>query len=750
MSRRGSSCVVRYDNERRVRSTAPGQLIGWWRTSGTRGRDAALLSGAGVAMLVQSSAPVTKFGGGGKHYTLTCTCQSPSQVGVRMWSDNEAVVDLLNVQHLVGAVVRVIKDDQLDPVTVGVYGDWGSGKSSVINLLRERIAEDPDVLAIYFNGWRFEGYEDAKAALASTILEQIQEEAEKSGGGKLTRVKGTVLAAAKDFWGRIDKLRLGGHVLAVGANAGIAVGAVAGGATAAAPLTTAVLATAVLASLAKSGKEIDSEKLASLIKARETEDAKAHRETHVSVRDFHKAFEELVQKLGVKRLVVIVDDLDRCLPHNVIETLEAIRLFLAVPKTGFVITADEALIREAVASRFAETQITAGGESRPRASVAARYLEKLIQVPIRVPPLSPSDLHGYLNLLFAEQRATDAVTFAQLCERVRAAAAYDAVSFHAGNAEELLGQDVSDALRSDFLLVEQIAPVLALCAEGNPRQTKRFLNALVLRLQMSEDRKVTLDRAVAAKMLLLEYFLPELFRTLALDAVAHGGRAETLAELERDIRGEVSDTSSTPRVGGATGTFAAQASTMLVNERFRTWLRADPPLGTVDLRPYVYFANERFALPVGLAQRLSAAGSRALAQLLGGSESEHGAAAEVCAGLPLPEVATILAELTARARGSGVDLQARTSPLHAMVEVAKKRPEVGSDVIAAILGVPYEVLPAGAALLISSLARLGTLREPALHALRTLDAQEKNPSLAKAAGSRLRLLESADSTGAQR
>jgi hypothetical protein len=667
-----------------------------------------------------------------------------------MWSDNEAVVDLLNVEHLVGAVLRVVKDDRLDPVTVGVYGDWGSGKSSVIHLLRERIATEPDLLAVYFNGWRFEGYEDAKAALASTILEQIQEEAEQPTGGKLAKVKTVVVDAVKAFWGRIDTLRLGKHALAVGANASIAAGAVALGATAAAPVTVAALVAAVLASLAASGKEIDGEQLAALIKAREAADAKEQRDTHVSVRDFHKAFAELVQKLNVKRLVVIVDDLDRCLPHNVIDTLEAIRLFLSAPKTAFVIAAEEGLIRDAVASRFAESPAAGGLDGRPRASVGARYLEKLIQVPVRVPPLSRSDLHGYLNLLFAEQREADAATFAQLCERVRASSSYDAVSFHAGNAKELLGRDVSDELRSDFLLAEQIAPVLALCADGNPRQTKRFLNALVLRLQMSADRKVMLDRAIAAKMLLLEYFLPEMFRTLALDAAAHEGRAETLVDLEADVRGGAGDGTATPRAGAAVGTFAMQAAAMLDNERFRTWLRADPPLGTVDLRPYVYFANERFALPVGLAQRLSKAGSRALEQLLGDAESEQGAAAEVTAGLPLPEAAVILGELTARARGSGVDLQARTSPLHAMVAVAKKRPEVGTDVIAAILGLPYEVLPAGAAILIASLAPDPSLREPAVRALRTLSAQSRNPALSSAAASRLKTLESRAAAAAGR
>ena len=182
------------------------------------------------------------------------------------------------------------------------------------------------------------------------------------------QVKETVLGAVKGFWRRIDKLRLGKQLMTVGANAGIAAGTVALGATAAAPLTVAVLLAAVAASLSKAGKEIDGAALAELIKEREAAEAKEQREMHLSVRDFHKEFGELVIKLGVKRLVVVVDDLDRCLPHNVIETLEAIRLFLSAPRTAFVIAADEALIREAVAYRFPEPAALAGGEGRPRAS----------------------------------------------------------------------------------------------------------------------------------------------------------------------------------------------------------------------------------------------------------------------------------------------------------------------------------------------------------------------------------------------
>jgi hypothetical protein len=670
---------------------------------------------------------------------------------VLMWSDNEAAVDLLNVQHLVGAVLRVVKDDRLDPVTVGVYGDWGSGKSSVIQLLRQRIASEPDLLAVYFNGWRFEGYEDAKAALATTILEQIEEEAEKPSGSKLAHVKTTVLKGVEGFWGRIDKLRLGKQVLAVGANAGIAAGAVALGATAA-PVTAAVVLGVVVKSLIESGKKIDGDALAELIKEREKADAQEQRDMHVSVRDFHKEFGKLVEQLGVKRLVVIVDDLDRCLPHNVIETLEAIRLFLSAPKTAFVIAADDALIRDAVRYRYPDEPAPAvGAEERPRAPVSTRYLEKLVQVPIHVPPLSRSDLHGYLNLLFAEQRADDAGSFAALCDRVRAASSYDVISFHAGNAERLLGGVVSDELKSDFVLAEQIAPVLALTAEGNPRQTKRFLNALVLRLEMAEARGVTLDRSRAAKLLLLEYFLPELFRSLALEAAAHEGRSPSLAALEAEVRGEQGADSVGPESigrdkGASSSTFAGQAAVMRATDRFLTWVRADPPLGDVDLRPYVYFASERYALPVGVAERLSPAGARALKDLRSDSEALHKAGADATAKLPTPEVTAILGELTAYARSGRVNLEERASPLAAMVEVAKRRPDVGGDVVAAILGLPADMMPVAAPILVNALGAVPGLREAATRALEKL-ATSSNRAVQAAAEGRLRAVREAAGSG---
>ena len=67
-----------------------------------------------------------------------------------------------------------------------------------------------------------------------------------------------------------------------------------------------------------------------------------------AIREF---FEAALGEIGVK-LVVLIDDLDRCLPPTTISTLEAIRLFLFLKDTAFVIAADDAMIKHAVRQHF--------------------------------------------------------------------------------------------------------------------------------------------------------------------------------------------------------------------------------------------------------------------------------------------------------------------------------------------------------------------------------------------------------------
>ena len=94
-----------------------------------------------------------------------------------MWKDSETELDFLDYDYLIQTLQSIIADDSLLPASIGVYGDWGSGKSSLMYMCKERlIKEDKKIKCLVFNGWLFENYEDAKTAILGTILDEFSKE----------------------------------------------------------------------------------------------------------------------------------------------------------------------------------------------------------------------------------------------------------------------------------------------------------------------------------------------------------------------------------------------------------------------------------------------------------------------------------------------------------------------------------------------------------------------------------------------
>lgn len=105
-----------------------------------------------------------------------------------MWPDKEAEIDYLNFGYMVDMVVDTATNRQLSPSTIGLYGDWGSGKSTLMRLAKKKIEEcdqkgkrkdgtsKQKSHSIEFNGWLFEGYEDTKTSLCGTILDALADE----------------------------------------------------------------------------------------------------------------------------------------------------------------------------------------------------------------------------------------------------------------------------------------------------------------------------------------------------------------------------------------------------------------------------------------------------------------------------------------------------------------------------------------------------------------------------------------------
>ncbi|MFN9091232.1 MAG: Qat anti-phage system ATPase QatA, partial [Alphaproteobacteria bacterium] len=438
-------------------------------------------------------------------------------------TDNETKVDLLNNEAIAATIVRLLRVRPEQPVTVGVHGDWGAGKSSVLEMIEAGFEGEGKVLCLKFNGWRFQGFEDAKIALIEGIVTGLIEKRPA-----LTKAG----EAVKNVFRRIDWLKVakksGG--LAFTAFTGIPtseqirsiVGTLEGFLTDPAKLATKDNVTGAIESvqgLLKPAGENDSTNVPEEINA------------------FRRAFDELLEKAGVEQLVVLIDDLDRCLPDTAIETLEAVRLFVFTSRTAFVVAADEAMIEYAVRKHFPDLPDTTGPQTYAR-----NYLEKLIQVPFRIPALGDTETRIYVTLLLvgAELGENDAAFNSLIgVARERLKRPWTSGALDAATVRDALGDK---ALRANnaLALSDQIGPILASGTKGNPRQIKRFLNTLVLRQQTAEARGFGDDvkLPVLAKLMLAERFLPRLFDQIAAaSAAAQDGKCPDLASLEAATTG---------------------------------------------------------------------------------------------------------------------------------------------------------------------------------------------------------------------
>ena len=336
-----------------------------------------------------------------------------------------------------------------------------------------------------------------------------------------------------------------------------------------------------------------------------------------SIREFRDEFEALLDATKIKTMVVLIDDLDRCMPDTIIETLEAIKLFLFVPRTAFILGADERLVRYAVRRRFPEIP----GE---KVEVGQDYLEKLVQYPVRVPPMGRSEMETYINLLFTKNAGVSPEHFEAARRRVIDCSPGDLleVRFNHGIAKQIIGNDFPNGLAESLSLAQRIAPVLAAGLTGNPRQCKRFLNTLVMRMAMAKSRGISLKLALLAKLMLLERFYTESYKQLAKLQAEQNGKLAELAAAEEAVRPapaavaregkdiETANTEGTRQTGDPKQAPAAprfDVPDWLADPSLKEWLASEPPLAGEDLRPYLYFSRDKLGSIGSAMQRMSPA-----------------------------------------------------------------------------------------------------------------------------------------------
>lgn len=591
-----------------------------------------------------------------------------------MWSDNESEIDLLRFQYLSQTIAKVIRNERLLPTTIGVFGDWGCGKSTLLKLVEKSFETDDDTCVIRFNGWLFDGYDNAKSALMGTVLEEIKSyvETNKTLSAKLGD---DFKSTCQRLFRRVDWMK------AAGTATKLALPLVLAALIDPSLITASAMGIGAWKNLTSTlekiktnpnGKELEElQKLA----AEYTKDSPAPTESaRTNILEFRKEFAELIKMTELKRVVIMIDDLDRCLPETLIATLEAVKLFLFVPNTIFLLAADELLVQYAIRQQIPI-------EPDATRDVGRDYLEKLIQIPVRIPKLSSSETESYMNLLYTEKYIVgNGDMFAGILKHVAEFVPDDlnARCFDRNHAKTLCGASYNDNFFKSLDQIANVAPAVASGLGGSPRRIKRFLNSFEIRLDLAEARKLKIMPEILAKIMALEEVRLNDFKALANLQARSAGLPEEIKIAEQHLFPPITrlpnTTASSPvplsEVGKAkadtskensndqTDALPNMVSSWLIDSWMRAWLGSEPRLSNVDLRPYFYVAHDQLGVLTSAGNTLSLIASQVITALTGGNDAQRTIALKTLAPrLENKDLSDVFDTFVTSAHNSGAERQ---------------------------------------------------------------------------------------------
>lgn len=368
--------------------------------------------------------------------------------------------DALDFEPYVETLADIVSSPQTStPLTVGVFGSWGSGKTTLLGMIRQKLPKTST--SLWFDAWKYDKQEALWRALLMRVLAELKEVVRKGQSAEVQKDLLELEDLESALYRVVDReevgqVRIDWGKLGTGAGQGavqVALSLVPGG--------------KIFSDLVQGLKGEQAESAVdALAAAVRRERIQVHIDQVQFLEQFQERFRRLVEKYvigrgeGEGRLVVFVDDLDRCLPEKAVEVLEAIKLFLDVPGCVFVLGLDHQVIARGIEAKYKE----------PGAIDGRAYLDKIIQVPFQIPPIEEQDLEAFVTGLVPAWPDPE-------CARVFAVA---------------LG--------------------------GNPRRVKRTVNVFLLLWRLSEARAERLEGKIRpvrlAKVVALQHIAPDLYERL--------------------------------------------------------------------------------------------------------------------------------------------------------------------------------------------------------------------------------------------
>ena len=322
------------------------------------------------------------------------------------------------------ALARMI--EQSDPqFAVGIFGGWGAGKTTLMRAI-ERHLDTTRIVAVRFSAWRYEKEEHLIVPLLDTVRDALL-----TWAAGQPRQADRARKTAKTI-GLVMRSILAGMSLKLGVPGAIDI-------------------------------SFDANKALSESRTRFRSDDEASVPRsfyHASFKALQGAFAGFVHDGATveRRIVVFVDDLDRCLPESAMQVLESMKLFFDLPGFVFVVGLDQTVVEHVIDAKYAPTPAADGGGSH---ITGAEYIKKIFQLPYRLAPVAIDQLREFLDAAYREA-------------------------------------DISDAQRAE--LDRRVAPHLRFLvgdASVNPREIKRYINAYTLLVEIDVGNKLNAGAALA-------------------------------------------------------------------------------------------------------------------------------------------------------------------------------------------------------------------------------------------------------------
>lgn len=468
-----------------------------------------------------------------------------------MWKDIETSEDLLGYRFHAKLLKEIVLDKSMLPTSIGIFGNWGYGKSSLMLLLEKEINEEiamhvaegntPRILQVRFNGWQYESYETTKYSLIQVLLDSVE---------KYLSDNRDVFEKLDILLKRINLLKLGVLLLK--------------------KYVWDKIPNAIKSNLPQAD---DLKECIGVDDITKFQNEFQNEHTSLFVTKFRTLLESIVEEAKFDSIIVYIDDLDRCSGEKMIECIEAIKLFLNVKNTAFVLGADERMVERAIKEHYPEIE----QDKRQIYSPFSDYLEKLIQIPYRLPRLSLNEQYTYILFLLLKSKYPNffnaVIKDYNDYKNKEPFGNYDAEKMRAALGENKI---------PDVEALIPIIPMMTRFLNGSPRQLKRFLNTFDLRMRMVQVANIReIDPTVLAKLMLLEYNFKyqRLFESLYGMQLLGDGIIDKIGEVEE----------------------CARQKKELNDKRWQEWeednlvldwLSLSPSLSGVNLKEYFWIARD--------------------------------------------------------------------------------------------------------------------------------------------------------------